>query len=137
MSIKSKLFTTSFIAGAAAALYASKQMQKYNTTVSVTENNNNESYTKSSTQTPSYTAAQTAAETNNFYAKAPATSIDYNYDASTTSVTSQAPHDVYFQNEQISQPIENTTSTTNTSSTNNTINNNSVDPKAPIKIDTI
>jgi hypothetical protein len=135
MSIKSKLFTTSFIAGAAAALYASKQMQKYNTTVSVTENNNNESYIKSSTQTPSYSAAQTAAETNNFYAKAPATRIDYNYDANTTSVTSQAPHNVYFQNDQISQPIENTT--TSTTNTNSTLNNNSVDPKTPIKIDTI
>lgn len=81
MKNKGKLITTSFIAGAAAALYASKQMNKNNTTMSATENNSYEYFPKASTQTPIGNTTQTAAEANNFYTKAPHTSIDYNYDS--------------------------------------------------------
>lgn len=128
MHIKGKLIATSFIAGAATALFASKQMNKNNNTMTSTAKN---SYKTSHAKTSTYNSMPTAAETNNFYTKAPNTAIDYNYDINATNATSQTPYNVYFHNEADTKPAESTIPNAFTSI------NNSSNPNTIIKIDSI
>lgn len=128
MHIKGKLIATSFIAGAATALFASKQMNKNNITMSAPEKNSYETYPKTS----GYNTMQTAAETNNFYTKAPSTAIDYNYDTNATSATSQTPYNVYFHNEKDPKLVGSTTP-----NALNNIDNGIISPNSTIKIDSI
>lgn len=100
MKNKGKLIATSFIAGAAAALYASKQMHIHTSPSSTAKNNSRNFSSEAAIQTPNNNP--TTAETNNFYTKAPSLATDY----SSTGVTSeeQIPYNVYFENIQTSKP---------------------------------
>lgn len=91
MKNKRRLVATSFIAGAAAALYASKQMNKLISPLSATESNTYEAHSETSNNTK-----QTAAETNNFFTKAPNIGINYNNAAVNSEI--QTPNNIYFEN---------------------------------------
>ncbi|MFL0247982.1 hypothetical protein [Candidatus Clostridium stratigraminis] len=95
MGNKRKLAAASFIAGAATALYASKQMKKNTSPLSATENH------KAKTQNNS----PTTAESNNFFIKAP------NIGAANTAAAeskTQSYNNLYFENIPNSESIFNT-----------------------------
>jgi hypothetical protein len=94
MKNKRRLFATSFIAGAATALYASKQMNKHNSTLSATDNNSYEA----NSNTLNNTTNQTAAETNNFFSKAPNIGTNHNNANAPITPKTQIPNTIYFEN---------------------------------------
>lgn len=120
MKNKRRLVATSFIAGAAAAIYASKQMNKIISPLSATENNSYQAYSDTSNNN----TKQTAAETNNFFTKAP--NIGNNYNNVTVTPKTQTPNNIYFENILDSKSDENTFS--NASESN-------IKTNATIKID--
>jgi|GEM_PF-4702274 len=101
MGNKGKLAAASFIAGAAAALYASKQINK-TASLSAAENNSFESFSKTKAQTQNYNPR--TAESNNFFTKAPIIDTDNNSKAASKG---QSYNNLYFENIPNSESIGN------------------------------
>lgn len=93
MGIKGKLAAASFLAGATAALYASKQMKKSISSSSAAEGHKAQNYNP------------TTAESNNFFVKAPNISADNNI---STASRTHSYNNLYFENIPNSESINNT-----------------------------
>ncbi|MFL0269533.1 hypothetical protein [Candidatus Clostridium radicumherbarum] len=95
MGNKGKLAAASFIAGAAAALYATKQMKNNTSPPSAAENHKAQAQGSNPTN----------AESNNFFIKAPSIGADNNIG---TASKTQAYNNLYFENIPNSESIYNT-----------------------------